>query len=320
MNGIKNNKTFFLFIKDFFKYSFSKEKILFHNWFKFKQKKEIWFHEFVVDKKIPIKQRIIFTSVAGKRNPFLKYFIGKKVFFTGENVEESSINNNRKKYQDYLLNEVDLSLGFRYMNHPKYMRFPLWLCCTISSEDSLETIREKIANINNPKHRLNADRKEFACLIAGHDKTGIRSKILQVLQKIDKVTCAGKFNKNTNDLQEKWEDNKIAYLSQFKFNICPENSSENGYVTEKIFQSIIAGCIPIYNDGGRVKIEPKILNQEAFLRYEEGKEEELFQKVSELMNDEEKYREFCNIPPFKEGAAEVIWEWITELEKRLREL
>lgn len=42
-------------------------------------------------------------------------------------------------------------------------------------------------------------------------------------------------------------EKKIDVLIEYKFNICTENMNGiNGLVTEKIFDSIIAGCIPIY--------------------------------------------------------------------------
>ena len=39
---------------------------------------------------------------------------------------------------------------------------------------------------------------------------------------------------------------KINYISQSIYNICPENSSFEGYFTEKIFQAFEAGTIPLY--------------------------------------------------------------------------
>ena len=41
-------------------------------------------------------------------------------------------------------------------------------------------------------------------------------------------------------------DNKLEILSQYKFSICYENSSLNGWISEKIFDSFFAGCVPIY--------------------------------------------------------------------------
>lgn len=42
-------------------------------------------------------------------------------------------------------------------------------------------------------------------------------------------------------------DRKLTVLSQCDFALCPENcTSLNGYITEKIFNAVFAGCIPIY--------------------------------------------------------------------------
>lgn len=41
-------------------------------------------------------------------------------------------------------------------------------------------------------------------------------------------------------------DDKKETLSQYKFAFCLENSIFQGYVTEKIFDSMFAGCVPIY--------------------------------------------------------------------------
>lgn len=39
---------------------------------------------------------------------------------------------------------------------------------------------------------------------------------------------------------------KLATLSKYKYCICYENGSANGYITEKIFDCFFAGCVPIY--------------------------------------------------------------------------
>ena len=42
-------------------------------------------------------------------------------------------------------------------------------------------------------------------------------------------------------------DNKKVVMEKYKFSICYENAKEiSGYITEKIFDSFFAGCVPIY--------------------------------------------------------------------------
>ena len=47
---------------------------------------------------------------------------------------------------------------------------------------------------------------------------------------------------------------KREVLSQYKFSICYENCvGEDGYITEKIFDSMGAGCVPIYRGANNIK-------------------------------------------------------------------
>ena len=44
-----------------------------------------------------------------------------------------------------------------------------------------------------------------------------------------------------------WVDDKLATLKNYKFSICFENVyGFTGYITEKIFDSFLGSCIPIY--------------------------------------------------------------------------
>jgi len=45
--------------------------------------------------------------------------------------------------------------------------------------------------------------------------------------------------------------NKLRTLARYTFNLCFENCEEDGYITEKIIQALMAGCIPLYRGGGR---------------------------------------------------------------------
>lgn len=44
---------------------------------------------------------------------------------------------------------------------------------------------------------------------------------------------------------------KIRTLRRYTFNLCFENCDEDGYVTEKIVDALAAGCVPLYQGGGR---------------------------------------------------------------------
>lgn len=205
-----------------------------------------WFNQFIKhyslnDNKKPIN----FFSVMGPTF-FTKIPInGKKIFFTGENVQGE----HHLRYKNHALPFMDLALGFEYLNNEKYIRFPLWILYLVSSNDSFEKIKSKIEKINAVENRKNHTRNKFASIICRYDFTNIRGKIIDKINTIHTVECAGNFRNNTKDLKEKYGDRKLDYLKQFKFNICPENTNTKGYVTEKLLESFQSGCIPIYWGG-----------------------------------------------------------------------
>src|SRR5690606_36158489 len=213
---------------------------------------------------IPSKGKLSFFAVFGAKE--LAYIFGSpKIFFTGENLHNW--------YRDFdyeYQNKFDLALGFDLDDElrPNYMRFPFWIPDFIPYNYSFEDIKSMINNINNQSYRLNSNRTRFACNISGHDQNGIRKKIIDSISESEQVTCAGNFMRTTHELQKHYNNDKILYLKNFKFNICPENSNAYGYVTEKVFHSIKSGCIPIYW-GSDNSPEKNILNQDAIIFYDE---------------------------------------------------
>ena len=314
----------------------SKDSLKLYNFFPI-DKELNWFYYFM--KHRDIHTPINMFSVYGNRK-LMKFIGGKKVFFAGEYLQETTINNQWKSFADHCVSEVNLSMGYDYINHPNYLRFPLWILFFVRPDATFEDIKKKIDLINNPDYRIKIQKTGFACVIASHDTNGIRRKIVEQLNKIELVTCAGKFLNNTQELSEAekhiqkhyekadefsfdtFYTLKKEYLKKFKFNICAENASGKGYVTEKLFDAIESACIPIYWGGGDKKdfVEPEIINPKAFLYYEEGKEDKLIEQVKTLNNDKKEYESFMSIPPFKDTAPEAIWAMLQEFENRLKNL
>jgi len=48
------------------------------------------------------------------------------------------------------------------------------------------------------------------------------------------------------DSRDDWHDRKLAILRSYRFNLCLENTTCDYYCTEKIWDAIRAGCLPIY--------------------------------------------------------------------------
>lgn len=67
-------------------------------------------------------------------------------------------------------------------------------------------------------------------------------KFIKRLNKYKKIYMDGKYNNKVGGPV----NNKIKFLSIYKFSIANENTSADGYSSEKKIDSILSGTIPIY--------------------------------------------------------------------------
>lgn len=309
-------------------------RIRYYNWWNKQPADEIWFSSYLQKRgfleRYP-KVRFVFFSSLGNINmvrmdALLRLALApshptKRIYFNGEN-------NHYPGFAPYLHNLLDhhsinLSLGFDYTDDPRYMRFPLWILEMFPPESTEEDIRRICDRLSH--QQLETSRNRFCALVSGNrgpDDPGaiLRTAMVQQLNTIDTVDCAGKLLHNTDELKTKFNDNKAEFLKQYRFYICPENASVEGYVTEKLFHCIGSGCIPIYW-GADGNPEPDILNHDAILFWNpDGDNSALLQKIANLQRNPQQYKDFFEQPRLKDGAWQVVAGYFAELEKRLHNL
>ena len=240
-----------------------------------------------------------------------------KIFIARENIH-------REQWVDYAQNaldvpSLDLSLGFDYGDTDRYMRFPLWIMWLFPPTVTFEDIKEWCKQVDSPENKSYKDRK-FCSFLCSHDDIG-RDEIYEQLASVGRVDCDGRYKHNNDELKQKYNDDKLLYLQHYRFNLCPENSSDVGYVTEKLFEAVHSGCVPIYSGNGGENPEPDIINPYAIIWVDLFKDNaEALKQIAALNSDEAAYMKFANQPRLMPDAAERIWGYIQELERRLRTL
>ena len=273
----------------------------------------LWFTRFV-RANVSANKSFNFLSVYGDPRFVRQVKLERKIFYTNENVYHWPWYDG---YQDYCLPNVELAMGYEYLNSAKYLRFPWWLQSTFSPELDMPSIKNKIAEINSARNS-----KKYDCVvIASHDMMNVRMPIFNQLQNELRIKSAGQWNKNTDELQKDYEDNKFRYVHEFQFNICPENCNRRGYVTEKLFGAFQSGSIPIYY-GSDNRPEPDIINPDAVLFFDpKSDNEELVREVRRLKSDDAYYDKFIRQEKlFAKPAAEFVYSTFEELAKRLRDM
>jgi glycosyltransferase involved in cell wall biosynthesis len=253
---------------------------------------------------------IHFFSVFGNKKKILHSKANCNIFFSGENL-----NDKKASYVEYKGNcteNTSLSLGFDYLGKENYLRFPLWLLYYFSPDNSKDDIKNILNKFNKHYKKV-----KFCSLIAGHDRSGIRTNIYNEISKIASVDCPGSLLHNDDTLHQQYANDKAVYLQLYKFNICPENSINQGYVTEKLFQSLYSGCVPIYN-GWSKDPEPGIVNSKIILWYDENDAISLVDEVKKLNLNDKMYRSFTDQPFFCDTAVDKIYTLLQQFSDKMQ--
>ena len=287
-------------------------KFSFYDWGEDYKPENDWFVKFTKHNLKLINTKFNFYGVYGKGRFVRNKAEGKKIFFSPENLDKKFMKWNIL-FGDYCLPYVDLGMGFGEIKKDNYLRFPLWILYLFSPEADKNELKSTIDNINNTRY----SKSKVCTLIAGHDKHGTRKMLLDGLKNLMPIDCAGRWQNNTGDLWDKYNNNKIEYLKQFKFNICPENINTKNYVSEKLFEAFLADAIPIYY-GSDNDPEPGLINKEAVVFWDKNSSNDKAKNlIKELYLDDKAYSDFIKQKKILPAATDYIWSRYEELKQRL---
>lgn len=281
-----------------------------------KKAESLWYYQYLKHhfaKQLTAKNSLLLGGVFGPKELINLSKSQTKLFYTGENVDRY------RQYKDQCNNIADLAIGFDYVDHDSYQRFPYWLEYFFASNTDNQKLRKDMSNFVNKTICRDEDKK-FTSLVCSHDDGKIRTILYNNLSEIDKIESGGKYLNNTQALKEVYHNNKQEFIGQYKFNICPENSNRVGYVTEKVFEAIKSNTIPIYW-GSNNNPEPDVLNKDAILFYD-GPESlpALNKQIEELHCNPKLYKEFLNQPKFKPNAEEYIIHLFDGLHSKIQKI
>ncbi|WQW76091.1 fucosyltransferase [Helicobacter pylori] len=195
---------------------------------------------------------IVFGNPLGSTRKILSYQNTKRVFYTGEN-EVPNFN-----LFDYAIGFDELDFRDRYLRMPLYYAHLHYEAELVNDTTSPYKLKDNsLYALKKPSHHFKENhphlcavvnnesdplKRGFASFVASNPNAPIRNAFYDALNSIEPVTGGGSV-KNTLGYNVK---NKNEFLSQYKFNLCFENSQGYGYVTEKIIDAYFSHTIPIY--------------------------------------------------------------------------
>lgn len=238
-------------------------------------------------------------SMYGPQKILQKYPTAIKVLYISENVDI--------RFPMYNKHQFDFIIGHKpnYHNCKTSSRVPLWFFCY----DFLNPNSDIIKQIQNNQIPIENKNKQIS-MIARSDFFGIRTMLFNIFKHNNIIIdCPGSLLHNTHYDIGPDPIHKHQFLSDYIFNVCPENCLEPGYVTEKPFQAVFAGTIPIYW-GSFTDDENNIFNTNRILFFDNTSPDSIFEvsrSVYDLLqNNKSTLNELLQQPCFSTNALHTI--------------
>ena len=177
------------------------------------------------------------------------------------------------------LDYADYAIGLSHINYlDRYFILPYLVYYFNSNNlfiDNITKARENAIKYHN--------RTKFCAAVISNG-FGLRIFFINELNKYKTVDMGGRHHNNIGGNVR----NKIEFLSSYKFSIGMENSEADGYATEKIIDSYLAGTIPIYY--GDYTIDEYINPKSYILIRDRDDIQEKIEYIKKIDNDDELYQ------------------------------
>ena len=195
----------------------------------------------------------------------------------------------------------DYSISCLKLDDLRHFQLPVYVSYCKNPERALKSQ-------DDPERILRSKTKFCSFIVSNYNprKNGHRVEFFRALSRYKRVDSAGCALNNMDAPLPGGSDAKVEFLSPYKFNIAFENRSLRGYTTEKIFEPMLARCLPIYWGNPLINEEfnpHSFLNRADFLT-----EQALIDKIIELDQDDAKYLEFLRQPYFHHDKPNIYFD------------
>lgn len=218
----------------------------------------------------------VFCATFGRKH--LKYDCAK-IFYTGENLCADF------NIVDYALGVHDIQFGDRYLRLPHYVLYPN------ATELAIEK-HEAVKKLSSPEKR-----KFCNYVISNAISDPSRAQMIKLLSNYKQLDSGGRYNNNVGGPVP----DKIEFEKNYKFSLCFENSSSDGYTTEKIIEGFAGLTVPVYWGNPSIAKE---FNSEAFINcHEFDSFDDVVKEIERIDKDDEAYIKMLRAPIIKAGNS-----------------
>lgn len=222
-----------------------------------------------------------------------------------------------KQMPDFLADHVDICIGqesVKRMPRANYFRLPAWCLRLFGLFPSLEQIQAKIDELEALRKANPFARKEYMACLTNKDNRFFAKGSLDIFTMIHDIDpylkhlpikFAGNYAHNDDRLAQVYQGDKLAYLQNFTFHLCPEQINLHSVVSENLALALEAGCIPVY--WGDLAEDKQYFNEKAMIIYDVTRRSEISTLFREVFL---KQQEFIQENIFLPQAANLIYRHI----------
>lgn len=185
-----------------------------------------------------------------------------KIFYTGEN----------QRPWDY---DCHYAIGFDHFDNERHYRLPLYV---------LYDWDNRRKGIKKEPVKLNYEDRKFCSFVVKNGNCTKRNEFFYKLNSFLKVDSGGPLFNNIGYVLPSGDravQEKLAFLPNYRFNLCFENASYPGYATEKLYEAFLGNTVPIYWGSPTIFLD---FNSDAFLSWHNFKDDEMFLKEIQYVN------------------------------------
>lgn len=144
-------------------------------------------------------------------------------------------------------NKVDFCVGFDHINSPRHYRLPLYVIDMWGAV--VEGWTDNYYQLVNLKHdyEKDYDTRKFCSFVVSNPRQEMRNAAFAFINEYKHVDSGGPHLNNIGHVIPRDKLHyKLDFLNSYRFNICFENGSYSGYVTEKLYNALQVKTMPIY--------------------------------------------------------------------------
>ena len=182
------------------------------------------------------------------------------------------------------INQADYAIGHYHINYlDRFFKYSIVFWQKINN---IDIIRKEVLRRQK--------RIKFCGAVIKNCESNFRLNFIDKLNNYKIVEMGGDCGKN---IQINVTD-KIKFLSDYKFSIAMENSNGDGYISEKIIDSFLAGTIPIYY--GDYMLD-EYINPKTYILIKSDKDiDNKIKYIMKIDNDDDLYKDIMKEKPKKD--------------------